>query len=262
MIEDTQQDIVIYKSTDGAVEFGVNVFEDTVWLTQKQMAELFDRERVTITRHLSAIFKEKELVEEAVCSKFAHTASDGKSYTTKYYNLDVIISVGYRVKSQRATQFRQWATKVLKQYMLQGYAANAVRIYNIEKRLDALAATQASKEDVHDIKQLLQVLVNKPINININNQLGSSRLEEKLIELIDQVKDSLQSEALQTELSLAKQDIASCSTDVESKERLIGFFAKLGDSKSSLHKAIKGAGIAKNIISEILKLGNKLKDLL
>ena len=259
MMEEIQQDIVIYQSKDGAVEFGVNVFEDTVWVTQADMVELFERNQSVISRHIQNAVKESEIDKNSNMQKM-HIANSDKPITL--YDLNVIISVGYRVKSLRGVHFRQWATKVLKQYMLQGYAANAVRLSNIEKRLDTSAATQASKEDVQDIKQLLQALANKPINININNQLGSSRLEEKLIELIDQVKDSLQSEALQTELSLAKQDIASCSTDVASKERLIGFFAKLGDSKSSLNKAIKGAGIAKNIISEILKLGHKLKDLL
>ena len=260
MIEETQQDIVMYQSTDGAVEFGVNVFEDTVWLTQADMVMLFERDVSVISRHIRNIFRENELEEKSNLQKMQIANSDKPIV---FYSLDVVISVGYRVKSKRGIQFRQWATNVLKQYMLQGYAVNATRLSKITEQLDRLDSShQELRDDISAIKSLLLKLVDKPINININNQIGSSRLEEKLIELIDQVKDSLQSEALQTELSLAKQDIASCSTDVESKERLIGFFARLGDSKSSLHKAIKGAGIAKNIISEILKLGNKLKDLL
>ena len=260
MMEEIQQDIVMYQSTDGAVEFGVNVFEDTVWLTQADMVMLFERDVSVISRHIRNIFRENELEEKSNLQKMQIANSDKPIV---FYSLDVVISVGYRVKSKRGIQFRQWATNVLKQYMLKGYAVSATRLSKITDQLDTLDSShQDLKDDISAIKSLLLKLVDKPINININNQLGSNRLEEKLIELIDQVKESLQSEALQTELSLAKQDIASCSTDVESKERLIGFFAKLGDSKSSLHKAIKGAGMAKNIISDILKLGNKLKDLL
>lgn len=89
--------------------------DDTIWLTQKQMAELFDRGRTTITEHIRNIFKEGELDEKTVCRDFRHTGSDGKEYAVKYYNLDVIISVGYRVKSLRGTQFRIWATQRLKE---------------------------------------------------------------------------------------------------------------------------------------------------
>lgn len=103
-------EILIYKAKDGSQQLEVMLEQETVWLTQKQITELFDRERTVITKHIGNIFKEKELEEKSVCAKFAHTAGDGKTYETQYYNLDVIISVGYRVKSKRGTQFRQWAT--------------------------------------------------------------------------------------------------------------------------------------------------------
>ncbi len=89
-----------------------------MWLTQKQMAELFGKSRVTVTEHIQNVFKEGELEEKAVCREFLHTAKDGKSYNTQYYNLDIIISVGYRVKSKQGTQFRIWASKVLKDHLI------------------------------------------------------------------------------------------------------------------------------------------------
>jgi len=105
--------IVIYQSADGTTLIDVRLEAETVWLTQKQMAELFDKDVRTVNEHIRNIFKEGELAENSVIRKFRITASDGKSYETSHYNLDVIISVGYRVKSHRGTQFRQWATNVL-----------------------------------------------------------------------------------------------------------------------------------------------------
>ena len=98
--------------------------DETVWLTQKQMAELFEKDRKTITRHIQNIYKDEELNENSVCSFFKHTAEDGKTYNVQYYNLDMIISIGYRVNSKRGIAFRKWATNILKEYMLKGYAIN------------------------------------------------------------------------------------------------------------------------------------------
>ena len=99
-------EILIYKAKDGSQQLEVKLEDETIWLSQKQMADLFDKSRVTITEHIRNIFKEKELNENSVCRNFRHTGSDGKSYEVQSYNLDVIISVGYRVKSKRGTQFR------------------------------------------------------------------------------------------------------------------------------------------------------------
>ncbi len=126
--------ITIFETKDKAISIPVNVNSDTVWLSLDQMASLFQRDKSTVSRHINNIFSEDELVREAVVAKFATTATDGKTYQVDYYNLDVIISVGYRVKSQRGTEFRQWANKVLKDYILQGYALN-------QKRLEALNKT-------------------------------------------------------------------------------------------------------------------------
>jgi prophage maintenance system killer protein/prophage antirepressor-like protein len=123
-----KQQIQIYTTQDGRVQLHVALDKDTVWLTQAQICELFGRERSVITKHINNVFKDGELEQNAVCAKFAHTADDGKTYQTQYYNLDVIISVGYRVKSQHGVQFRQWATNTLKQHLVQGYTLNQRRM--------------------------------------------------------------------------------------------------------------------------------------
>ena len=120
--------ILIYKTETGQYAVEVLLDGDTVWLTQKQIAELFDKGRTTITEHIQNIFKEGELDEKSVCRDFRHTGTDGKEYQVKYYNLDVIISIGYRVKSLRGTQFRIWATRTLKDHLLKGYTINQKRI--------------------------------------------------------------------------------------------------------------------------------------
>ena len=111
---------------------GVEVFyqDEMLWLTQKAMSTLFDVDRTVITKHLKNIFESEELQMDSVCAKFAHTAEDGKTYSTQFYNLDAIISVGYRVNSTRATQFRQWATAVLRQFAIRGYVLDKKRMEN------------------------------------------------------------------------------------------------------------------------------------
>lgn len=119
-----ENQIIIYKTEDGVTKIDVRLENETVWLSQMQMAELFQTTKQNISLHISNIFKEGELEENQVVKDFLTTASDGKNYHTKFYNLDVIISVGYRVKSLRGTQFRIWANNVLKEYMIKGFAMN------------------------------------------------------------------------------------------------------------------------------------------
>lgn len=121
-------DFILYTSPDGEVRVDVFVNDETVWLTQKAIANLFDVDRTVITKHLKNIFDSAELEENSVCAKIAHTAEDGKSYQTKFYNLDVIISVGYRVNSKQATQFRIWATKTLKEFIIKGFTIDDKRL--------------------------------------------------------------------------------------------------------------------------------------
>ena len=117
--------IEIYRSQDGSVQLNVKLENDTVWLTQSQMAELFGRDRTVITRHINNCYKEGELDKNITCAKFAHMGKDqDQTYETTMYNLDVIISVGYRVKSIQGTRFRQWANSVLEQCLIKGYAIN------------------------------------------------------------------------------------------------------------------------------------------
>ena len=152
-----ENEIIIYQP-DETIKLDVRFENETVWLSQAQMCELFQRERSVITKHISNIFKEGELNVKSVCANFAHTAADQKTYKVAFYNLDVVISVGYRVKSIQGTRFRQWATKVLKDYLLKGYALNHriellenqtkkqfdkqdARITNVEKKIDFFVRT-------------------------------------------------------------------------------------------------------------------------
>jgi len=126
-------EIVLYQP-DETLELKVLLENETVWLSQMQMAELFQTTRSNVARHIRNIFNEEELNEISVCEDYSHTAADGKNYNIQYYNLDVIISVGYRVKSRRGTQFRQWAATVLRDYLLKGHAINQ-RLERIEHRV-------------------------------------------------------------------------------------------------------------------------------
>lgn len=128
-------EIILYQP-DEAVKLEVRLENETVWLSIDEMSSLFGRDISVIGKHIRNIFKEEELIKDSVWAKFAYTASDDKTYQVDYYNLDVIISVGYRVKSKRGTQFRQWANKVLKEYLLKGYAINQ-RIEHLENKMDS-----------------------------------------------------------------------------------------------------------------------------
>ena len=139
-------EVVLYEAADGQIRLDVRLEQDTVWLTQAQMSDLFGRERSVITKHVRSVFREGELEVESVCAKFAHTAEDGKTYQVEHYNLDVIISVGYRVKSKRGIQFRIWATRTLKDHLLRGYTLNEKRLREkglgeIEQAVGLLART-------------------------------------------------------------------------------------------------------------------------
>ena len=123
-----QSNFLLYVSQSGEVKVDVLLHDETVWLTQKGMQELFGKAKQTISEHIQNIFKEGELEENSVVRNFRTTAGDGKNYTTSFYNLDVIISTGYRVKSQQGTQFRIWATKVLREYIIKGFAMDDDRL--------------------------------------------------------------------------------------------------------------------------------------
>ena len=135
--------IIIYQTEDGQTQIDVRLENETVWLTQAQMAELFDKDRTVIGRHIRNIYKEEELEQDITCAKFAHMGSEGdQRYEYTAYNLDVIISVGYRVNSKRGVKFRQWANRVLKDYLVKGYAVN----------------DRIRKEQIGELRQLVGML--------------------------------------------------------------------------------------------------------
>jgi hypothetical protein len=178
---------IINYTAEGLEHFQVRIDEDTVWLTQQKIAELFSVERSVITKHLRNIFKEEELDKNSVCAKFAHTATDGKTYNTQYYNLDAILSVGYRVNSKQATKFRQWATAILKEYLLKGAAIHR----------------PASKKELEEVE------------IRLKKQIEELRQELENSEII---ADTQLSEIYQTLIQLAsKKELA------EKPRRKIGF---------------------------------------
>ena len=147
-----KKELVIFETKDHAVKLEVPVNEETVWLTQEQMSKLFDTARSSIAYHISNIFKEKELEESTSVEIFDRSANSSRP--PKFYNLDVIISVGYRVKSKRGVEFRKWANSVLKQYILQGYAVNSHRIAQLGEVIKIMKRT----EDSLDGKQILSVI--------------------------------------------------------------------------------------------------------
>ena len=131
--------IVLYTTDDGNTQLEVKLEKDTVWLTQNQMAELFGRDRTVIMRHIRNIFKEGEVDENITCAKFAHMGADqDQTYETKIYNLDVIISVGYRVKSINGTKFRIWANSILKRYLIRGYTIDQRRLDHYDELKDVV----------------------------------------------------------------------------------------------------------------------------
>ena len=132
-MKNQQNEIILYQANN-SIEVEVLLVDETVWLSLNQLSKLFNRDKSVISRHIKNIFNEEELLVDAVVAKYATTALDGKMYQVEYYNLDVIISVGYRVKSKQGTLFRQWANRVLKEYILKGYAINQ-RIERLEYRM-------------------------------------------------------------------------------------------------------------------------------
>ena len=149
-----KKEIVLFETEDKSISLPVLVENETVWLNRNQMAELFDRDIKTIGKHINNALTEEITDDNAVVAKFATTASDGKIYMVEHYSLDVIISVGYRVKSKRGIEFRKWANSVLKQYILQGYAVNNNRI----KQLGEVIRIMKRTENSLDSKQVLSVI--------------------------------------------------------------------------------------------------------
>lgn len=159
MATDKQDSLIFYKSEDGNIQLNVKLEKDTVWLTQSQMSNLFGVDRTVIVRHIRNIYKSAELCEDATCTKNAQVQEEGGRTvrrTIPYYNLDMIISVGYRVNSKNATQFRIWATSILKQYLIKGYAINDQRLQQLGEVIRIMKRSQNEL----DAKQILSVIEN------------------------------------------------------------------------------------------------------
>lgn len=154
-------ELLLYQSEDGAASVDVRLQDETVWLSRNEMADLFARDYKTVSKHVNNVFKEGELSKKAVVAYFATTGADGKIYQVEYFNLDVIISVGYRVKSQRGTQFRIWATSILKEHLVKGYTFNQHRL---------------AEKGIHEAQQVLGLLTDTLDSQGLVNDEGRSVL--------------------------------------------------------------------------------------
>ncbi len=176
-MSENNSDLIIYQTEDGKTKIDVHMVDETVWLSLDQMAELFQRDKSTISKHIKNIFAEGELSRESVVANFATTAADGKTYQVDHFNLDVIISVGYRVKSLRGTQFRIWANSVLKEYMIKGFAMND----------DLLKASGGGNyfeellERIRDIRSSEKIFWRKVLDIYATSVDYSANAEESVL---------------------------------------------------------------------------------
>ena len=175
--KDEITEFLLYKSPTGDIKVEVLLHDETAWLTQKRMAELFDVDRTVITKHLSNIFESNELNQNSVSAKIAHTASDGKIYQTLYYNLDAIISVGYRVNSKQATQFRVWATKILKEHIIKGFSMDDDRLKNgryfgkdyFDELLERVRSIRASERRIY--QKITDIFAECSIDYDSNSEI-------------------------------------------------------------------------------------------
>jgi|ERR1035437_1251621 death-on-curing family protein len=173
-------EIEIYKTSDGDTQIEVQFDDDTVWLTQKQIVELFQSSKANISEHTKHIFEEGELDKVSVVRNFRTTASDGKTYNTDHYNLDLILSIGYRVNSKRGTQFRQWATQRLKDYLVKGYAVNKQRLEQLQQVVNIIQQSGNTGElNVSEAKGLLEIITNYTQSFVLLNQYDSNKLSAK-----------------------------------------------------------------------------------
>lgn len=195
-----KNEIIIYTTPDGKETFEVNLKKETVWLSQKQMAELFEKDIRTVNEHTKNIFKEGELEKDSVIRKFRITAADGKKYNTNMYNLDLIISVGYRVNSKRGTQFRIWATNVLREHLVKGYTINEKRMREDRAKLKEFQKTSRIIErllqnkplDSTEATGLLKVILDYQKALHLLDEYDYQKLEIKEVTTEEKFKISYQ----------------------------------------------------------------------
>ena len=182
-----ENQIVIYKNNDGNIECSVNLRDNTLWLSLDQIATVFQKNKSTISRHIKNIFETEELDKDSVVAFFATTANDGKTYNVAYYNLDMIISVGYRINSKIATNFRKWATNVLKNYLTQGYAINEKLLSDKQEKIQTLQTTVSlltrsltnQIESLDDAQQVAKILDNFAKGLDLLDNFDHKTLDEK-----------------------------------------------------------------------------------
>jgi len=221
---ESKGEVIIYKSPEGDTELYVKLEEETVWLSQAQLVKLFKTSKQNISLHINNIFKEAELDTNSVVKEYLTTASDGKKYRTNHYNLDVIISVGYRVKSKRGTQFRIWANKVLKDYLVKGYALNEKRLKEQSEKVRELEKSIEVFKRVADSFQLkqdeftgiLKVISDYTYALDILDQYDHQKLKLGRIERKEEYK-------------ISYKDSAKLITNLKNKFGGSGLFGKEKD---------------------------------
>ncbi|MDP2944275.1 MAG: virulence protein RhuM/Fic/DOC family protein [bacterium] len=227
--------IVIYQAKSGALEIKKDFQAKTVWATQAQIAEIFDIDRSVITKHIRNILSDKELRAGSVCAKFAHTGNDGKTYQVQFYNLDIILAVGYRTNSARAIEFRKWATKTLRSYILDGYAVNKNRISrNYQQFLEA----------VNDIRRLLPP--------------GAAIDTDSVLELVSMFADTWLSldaydkDALVTKGATKKRVVLTAEKLIKNLDELKRILTDKGEA-SELFGLERGAGNIAGIVGNVMQ---------
>ena len=225
-MENIKNEIAIYQSESGAIELRGDWQNETIWATQAQIANLFEVDRTVVTKHIRNILKIGELDSKEVCAKFAHTATDGKTYQTQFYNIDVVLAVGYRVNSKIATKFRRWATATLKEHIFKGYSINKERIAsNYKLFLKALDDVKAllpenSKADTVNILELVSIFADTWFSLNAydTEELPKSGITKNQIEITaNELRTALQE--LKKEL-ISKNEAADLF-GIERKEKNI-----------------------------------------
>ena len=182
-----QKNIAIYQSADGKMQIDVHLQEQTIWLSLDQISSLFQKDKSTISRHIKNVFLSEELDKESVVANFATTAKDGKTYQVDYYNLDMIISVGYRVNSKIATQFRKWATSILKQYLVDGYSVNEKRLQEQKSKVAQLQnaikllnrSIEHQAENIDDAKKLSVLMADFASGLDLLDDYDNKTLDTK-----------------------------------------------------------------------------------
>jgi len=220
-----KQKIVIYKATDGKAYVDIKLLNDTLWLSLAQITELFERDKSVISRHLKNIFDTEELKQDSAVANFATTAADGKIYNVDYYNLDVIISVGYRVNSKRGTEFRKWASQILKEHLIKGYSINQQQInkksiVELQQTIDLLSKTMINQDLVNEIgTEILQIITKYTRTWDALRRFDEDKLESK--KLTATVTDTLSYNEATSMISALKKELASRKevTDLFGQER-------------------------------------------